>query len=113
MLGQNGFGFATKPLPLRAIYILGTREESLAAPITGQVAGSEVLAELVANTYVNYLLDRDMRSREFEVLTQLVARIPIRRVRPAADASAAFDLSETIANDAKRVMPPNPAHAAS
>jgi hypothetical protein len=113
VLGQNGFGFVTKPLPLRAIYILGPREECLAAPAAGQLAGSEALAQLVANTYVNYLLDRDMRSQEFDVLTRLVATIPIRRVRPPADPSSVFDLSEAIANDARRVMGPNPASATS
>ena len=104
LLGQNGYGFATKPLSLLAIYLLDTREESLTAPITEQVAGSEALRGLVANTYVNNLLDRHMRSVEFDVLSRIAARIPIRRVRPPADPSAGFDLCEAISADAKRVM---------
>src|SRR5215469_16971576 len=71
-LGDNGFGFASKPLPLGAIYILGTREAALAAPVIGDLTGSNALRELITNTYVNYLLDRNMRSREFDVLTRLV-----------------------------------------
>ena len=113
LLGQNGFSFAAKPLPLRAIYILGTREESLTAPVTIQVAGSEALAALVANTYVNYLLDRDMRSVEFDMLSRLAARVPIHRVRPPADPSAVFDLCEAISADAKRVKIPVRGSAAS
>ena len=105
-LGENGFGFAAKPLPLRAIYLLGTREESLTAPVTIQVAGSQALAALVANTYVNYLLDRDMRSVEFDLLSRLAATIPIRRVRPPADPSAVSELCEAISADAKRVEMP-------
>ena len=112
-LGDNGFGFATKPLPLRAIYLLGAREAELASPVIEEVAGSAALAELVPNTYVNYLLDRDMRSREFDVLSRVVARIPIRRVRPTADPSAVVDLSEAIVADAKRVMVPSSRIAAS
>ena len=112
-LGDNGFGFAKQPLPLRAIYLLGAREAELASPVIEEVAGSAALAELVANTYVNYLLDRDMRSREFDVLSRVVARIPIRRVRPTADPSAVVDLSEAIVADAKRVMVPRSRSAAS
>jgi hypothetical protein len=113
VLGQNGFDFATKPLPLRAIYLLGTREESLTAPVIGQVAGSAALAGLVANTYVNYLLNRNMRSVEFDVLSRLAAKIPIRRVRPTADPSAVFDLCAAISADARAVMTPIPKSAAS
>jgi len=111
MLGDNGFGFATKPLPLRAIYLLGARETNLAAPVIEEVAGGDAFAGLVANTYVNYLLDREMRSQEFEMLSRVVAGIPIRRVRPPADPSAVFDLCEAIAADARRMMVPAPSSA--
>ena len=111
MLGDNGFGFATKPLPLRAIYLLGARETNLAAPVIEEVAGGDAFAGLVANTYVNYLLDREMRSQEFDMLSRVVAGIPIRRVRPPADPSAVFDLCEAIAADARRMMVPAPSSA--
>jgi hypothetical protein len=104
VLGENGLGFATKELPLRAIYLLGTREAALAAPLMEEVAASDALVALVANTYVNYLLDRDMRSREFDVLSRVVAGISVRRVIPPADPSALLDLCEAIARDARRVM---------
>ena len=81
-LGDNGLGFASKPLPLGAIYLLGAREAALAAPVVEAFAGGDALVELVANTYVNYLLDRSMRSREFDLLSRVVAGIPIRCVRP-------------------------------
>ena len=112
-LGDNGFGFATKPLPLGVVYLLDSREAALGAPVIDDIGGSNALRELVTNTYVNYLLDRDMRSREFDVLTRLVVRIPIRRVRAPADYSAVLGLSEAIANDARRVMANNPADATS
>jgi hypothetical protein len=112
-LGGNGLGFASEPMPLGAIYVLGAREAGLAAPVIDDAVGCSALAELLANTYVNYLLDRNMRSREFDVLSRLAARIPIRHVRPPADLSAVFDLSDAIADDAKRVAAPNPADATS
>jgi hypothetical protein len=109
-LGDNGLGFASKPLPLGAIYVLGEREAALTAAVVEAVAGGAALMGLVANTYVNYLLDRSMRSREFDLLSRVVAGIPIRCVRPPADPKGVFDLCEAIATDARRVMaaiPPN------
>jgi hypothetical protein len=112
-LADNGTSFASKPLPLRAIYILGAREAALPAPIVEALAGADALAELVANTYVNYLLDRTMRSQEFDLLSRVVASIPIRCIRPLADLSAIFDLCEAIATDARRVMVPIPSNTTS
>ena len=111
-LDQNGHHFASSPLPLGAIYILDSRDSSLTAPIIEGIGGKEALMALVANTYVNYLLDQDMRRREFDVLGRLVSEIPVRRVRPSAESSGVFNLCEAIAADAKRVMTRAPATAA-
>lgn len=105
-LGENAFGFATNPLPLAAIYLLDERETGLAAPVVEEVVGSDALAGLVANTYVNYLLDRDMRSQEFDLLSRVVTGVPIRRVRPPDDPSSVFTICEAIASNAKKVMLP-------
>jgi len=111
-LGQNGQHLALSPLPLGAIYILDSRESSLTAPIIEGVPGKEAFMALVANTYVNYLLDQDMRRTEFDVLGRVVSEIPVRRVRPPAESSAIFNLCEAIEADAKRVMRRAPATAA-
>lgn len=103
-LGDNGHRFASRPLPLGAIYILDGRDAALCAPLVEDVSGERAFMALVANTYVNYLLDQDMRRREFDVLGRVVSEIPIRRVRPPAESSTVFDLCEAIAADAKRVM---------
>ena len=110
-LGINGLGFAAKPLPLGAIYLLGEREEALAAPIVEEMVGGDALAALVANTYVNYLLDRDMRSRDFDVLSRVVTGIPIRRVRTLDDPFAVFDLCRAITADARQLTVASPASA--
>ena len=111
-LDQNGHHFASSPLPLGAIFILDSRDSSLTAPMIEGVPVNEAFMALVANTYVNYLLDQGMRRREFDVLGRLVSEIPIRRVRPPAESSAIFSLCEAIAADAKRVMTHAPATAA-
>jgi hypothetical protein len=112
-LGGNDRRFASKPLPLGAIYILDSRDSALTAPIVAEACGEEAFMALVANTYVNYLLDQDMRGVEFDMLSRLVSEIPIRRVRPSVEPSAIFDLCEAIASDAKQVITRVPANAAS
>ena len=110
-LGDNGCGFTSEPLNLGAVYILGPGEAALESPVVDCLSGSNAFTELASNSYVNYLLDRDMRSREFDVLARLVATIPIRRVRRPADYSAVLAVVEAIANDARRAMVRNPAGA--
>ena len=112
-LDQNGYRFASKPLPLGAIYLLEGRDVALTAPVLQEVSGQEAFVTLAANSYVNYLLDQDMRRTEFEVLSRVVSKVPVRRVRPPAEPSAVFDLCKAIAADARRAMAPLPAIAAS
>jgi len=102
-LDQNGCRFQSRPLPLSAIYILGEREPELTAPVIEEVVGGEAIMTIVANTYVNYLLDRDMRTREFDVLSRLLAGVAVRRVRPTADTSKIFALCESINSDATQL----------
>lgn len=104
-LDGNGYRFQSSPLPVGAIYILGERETDLTAPTIEEVSGREALMMLVANTYVNYLLDRDMRAREFDVLSRLLTGVPVRRVRPAADPSQSIAVCKSIMADAKRLVP--------
>jgi hypothetical protein len=105
-LDQGGPCFEAKPKPLGAIYILSEREEGLADAVVEDLEGHEAFAALVANTYVNYLLDGEMRAREFAVLSRVLAAIPIRRVRPVDDPAKVFELCETIIADARKVMLP-------
>lgn len=110
-LNETGHHFASSPLPLGAIYILDSRDSSLAAPMIERVSGKEAFIALVANTYVNYLLDQNMRRIEFDVLGRVVSEVPIRRVRSPEDPSAIFGLCEAIAGDARSLMASAPEDA--
>ena len=112
-LDQNGHHFASTPIPLGAIYILDDRDSVLKAPVIEEVSGKEAFMALVANTYVNYLLDQDMRRTEFDVLSRVVSGIPVRRVRTPEQPFAIFGLCEAIAADARRVTTGASANAAS
>src|SRR5262249_13881620 len=110
-LDQNPYIFQDHSLPLRAVYILDGRSSGT-APLIRDLSGSEALMALVGNSYVNYLLDREMRTREFDVLSRLVASMPVRRVVPQDDTSALFGLCNAIAEDALQVKLPQNAVAA-
>ena len=59
----------------------------------------KALLSLVADTFANKVLDRDLRAREFDVLSRLVETVPIRRVFPNRDSSRIGDLCRVIRED--------------
>jgi energy-coupling factor transporter ATP-binding protein EcfA2 len=99
-LRGNGFEFISQPMPVSAIYCLGPRSEHATAPeITG--GNGHPLIDLIAHAYVNYLLDRQARAHEFDVLTRLARSVPFRRVTPQAEASRLPELCKAIRSDAE------------
>ena len=97
-LGEGTTRFEKRPLPLGAIYILGERRSDL-APFVERVRPQAALLALVTNTFANKILSREMRSREFQVLSRLVTAVPIRRVFPHSESSRIFDLCRVIRED--------------
>jgi hypothetical protein len=100
-LTQAGYRFAAHPLPLSAIYLLGERR-AVDAPCVEELPVPGRLAALAQNTYVNYLLDREMRAAEFAVLGRLVATMPIRRAVAHTDAARVDDLCAVMIDDVRR-----------
>jgi hypothetical protein len=112
-LDESGRRFQSKKLPLGAVYFLGERDPDVEIPEIREVTAGDALIHLVTNTYVNYLLDRPMRNREFDLLSRLVACVPIRELRPSADPARVLSLCETVAADTRRIMRSLPATVAS
>jgi hypothetical protein len=79
-LMDRRFSFQGEPLPLALIYVLAERRDDLDLPRVGSGSGRDKLMALVGNTYLNSLLDADMRGQEFRSLHQFVTRIPMRFV---------------------------------
>lgn len=100
---DRGHKFSAEPLPLDAIYLLGNRSSSPAAPYVEAVTPNESLINLVANTYANRVLDKQGRAREFELLGRLLNRLPVRRVIPHEDPKHLFKLCEVIADDYRQL----------
>jgi hypothetical protein len=97
-LGDGKTQFEKRPLPLGAIYFLGERRTELAPCVEG-IHPQAALLSLLANTFANKFLDRELRAREFEVLGRLAATVPIRRVFPHSNASRVHDLCRVIRED--------------
>jgi hypothetical protein len=97
-LGEHGTRFENRPLPLGAIYVLGDRRPD-PAPYVEAIRPQSALLALVADTFANKILDRDLRAREFAFLGQLVATVPIRRIYPHNEATRIEDLCRIIRKD--------------
>ena len=91
--------FQGEPLPLAAIYQLGERRHDSVAPFVEKLDRTEGLMALVANTYATKLMDKQMRAREFELLTRVVGNVSVRRVTPHADPARINQLCDVILND--------------
>lgn len=97
-LNADEYRFHSRPAPLKAIYLLRERAES-GQPAIEEVSSTAALTGLVAGTYMNYLLDREQRAKEFATLGRLVATTPVRSVTAPEDASRLAELCEAIVRD--------------
>jgi hypothetical protein len=97
-LGDQGTRFESRALPLGAIYLLADRR-SENAPCVEAVRPQAALLSLVAETYANKILDREMRAREFKLLSRLVTKVPVRRVYPHTDTGRLRQFCQTISED--------------
>jgi hypothetical protein len=103
-LDQNGHRFESKPVRLGAIYFLGARETGLESPLIEEVSSKMAFLTLIAETYVNYLLTRDMQRLCFDVLGRVVAHVPVHCVRLTDDPSQVVDLCRIITAHSKQLM---------
>lgn len=96
--------FAADTRPLGLVYLFGQRSAEGNAPRVEELRPREALLELVQNTYMNWLLDRERRAKEFDELTRLVKEIPVRRIVPHCDAAKIGALCDLILSDAEKIL---------
>jgi hypothetical protein len=65
---------------------------------------TDSLLELVENTYMNWLLDREQRAEECNVLGNMVQQVPVRRLVPHSDPRKIGQLCELIEFDARNLL---------
>ncbi len=100
-LDLNGpvYRFHRKPLPLRAIYFLAERSQGAGRCTVESLSPRAAFMDLVTNTHANYLLDRDQRAQEFELLGRLVQKVVLRRITPSSDLGGIFEVCQAIKDD--------------
>ncbi len=104
-LGEDGGRFEKRHLPLCAIYLLGERRPD-SAPLVEAVRPQAALLSLLADSFANKILDREMRAREFEALGRLVTTVPVRRVYPHTDETRIEELCSLIRADFESLLLP-------
>lgn len=93
--------FAADGLPLSVVCLLaGGRSDEPQAPYLEPVSQSEAVLQLVRNTYMNWLLDRDQRAAEFDVLARLVSEVPCFRVTTSSNRTRLSDLTNLLESHA-------------
>jgi hypothetical protein len=103
-LDGNRAKFSGEELRLGAVYILAHRSADSSAPVVQPMSPREALLDLVKNTYMNWLLDREQRAMEFDFLSRLVMLVPVRRIIPQADPKKIPELCNLIVNDAQSIL---------
>ena len=98
-LTQQSGQFEREPRPLAAVYLLGERVDDPLAPFVESFDRAAGLMSLIANTYGTKLIDKHMRAREFELLSRVVAHVPLRRVTPHTDARRLSQLCDLLLSD--------------
>ena len=100
--GRNAI-FEEQRRVVSAVYLLAPRVAEADAPRIEAITARGALLDLVQNTYMNWLLDRRQRAAEFDALSKLVTRVPVRRIVPHLDPVRIGALCELIVADVERV----------
>ena len=88
---------------LSAVYIFTPRVAEADAPRIEVLSPREAFLDLVQNTYMNWLLNREQRAAEFDALSKLVTQVPVRRIVPHLDPGRIGALCDLIIADAEHV----------
>lgn len=98
-LTQEKYQFRSDAIPLAAVYLLGERTDDVLAPNARSCSPKEALLSLIGNTYATYLMSKEMRAREFDLLSRLLRSVPVRILSPHSDASRIQALCDTMVSD--------------
>jgi hypothetical protein len=96
--------FSPEKRPLGLIYVFGPRSHDANAPRIEELSAKDALMELVQKTYMNWLLDRERRAAEFDELSRLVTKVPVRRIIAHCSGAKIGELCELIESDAGKIL---------
>jgi hypothetical protein len=100
-LTQKPYQFQQTALPIGGIYFLRGSKDHSSLSIEN-IPNSEKLVSLLTNTYGNTLLEKAMRSEEFEMLGRVIKEVPVQNVFFPKNASLLPQLCELILRDFRK-----------
>ena len=100
-LQQPGYRFQSEPVSLAALYFLEPRGVGNHQPSIAPMNPAEALMVLIADSFATNFQDKSRRAAEFELLSRLVATIPLRRISAPDDLARIDDLCCAIAQDVR------------
>jgi hypothetical protein len=93
--------FQKSALPVGAIFVLGERLSSDAAPRAEAMSSQQRLLALVASSYATTLLDGAARAREFRLFGEMIRMVPIWRLHAHSDALLLDRLCDVVEEQCK------------
>jgi hypothetical protein len=103
-LGTPEHPFTIQPAHLAAIYLLDKAVDTTNTTQITACSKLEGLLFLTSNTYMNYLLDTAARAHEFDFLTKMIGRIPLRWFRFPRMLDILMENAESLINDFYRMI---------
>jgi hypothetical protein len=97
-LGNGELRFERTALPLRSIYLLDDLSGKPGSPIEA-IAPQEGFFSLVTNSFATNMLDSEMRAKEFKTFSDLIAKVPIRRLFTSKGQLPPGDLCQVVLQD--------------
>jgi hypothetical protein len=95
--------FENRERQLGAVYVFAARSDDKDAPRIEALSTREAALLLVQNTYMNYLLGKEQRAAEFDAISRLVSRVPVRRLIPNGDPEKIASMCELLQIDAAEI----------
>ena len=100
-LQQPGYQFQSESLRLAALYFLAPRGESSHVSAIEAVNPAEALMTLVSDSFATNFQDKPRRAAEFDLLSRLVATIPLRSISAPDNLARIDDLCSAIVQDVR------------
>lgn len=95
-LASDSPQFLEQSLPIRAIYVLGERDDHMAVRA---LSTGEALVALMNHGYLDYLLDSPARAVALAQVAKIVQGVPVRSLTPHRDIARVSELYDLVLND--------------
>jgi hypothetical protein len=103
-VAQSARDWCTSALPLGAIYYLDGHRAAGVQVDVDLLTGTEALMILIGDTWATRLITREERAHEFDVLSELVQRVPVRRLSIGDRANDLLAITDAVSADIAHLL---------